>query len=132
MRVTVGWRRRLGAAGLALLVGLVSVATCYAGTREMSQREEVSCCHGMPGGCGDSEMPSAPADRFASPHHDCCAVPAASLTFTTALDRALAPSTDWVALEAPVAALADESDFTRSASAHSSPPPYLLFSTFRI
>jgi hypothetical protein len=128
MHESTGWRKRLGAAGLALLVAFVSVATCYAGTRQMPERALQASCHGMTGG-GDSDAPNV---SLAGPAHDCCTVPAANLTFTTTLDSALTPSTDWVALEAPLVGPAHESDFASTAFDHSSPPTYLLISTFRI
>jgi hypothetical protein len=127
MRSTT-WGRKLGAAGLALALALVSVATCYAGTRQMSAPSAKARCHGM---AADSNS-DAPHVSLAPPAHDCCAVPVASLTVTVSLDTALAPSTKCVSLEVPPVALPADSRARRIERDQFSPPTYLLISTFRI
>jgi hypothetical protein len=118
-------RARFVAGVVALTLGLVSSATCLAGSIDAAESPHV-CCAAMADGCGSA----------ATVTEDCCAAEQPGLT-------GFAPVTPFT-LEAPVATSAvllapppsipplTSPAFDSDASNLISPPTYLLDSVFRI
>ena len=114
---------------MALLMAVVSAATCYAGTRAMSDMAPHACCADMPEQCGGQTQA---LQRPMQSMQDCCVTPAADLV-SAAAHVAVAPSTDSVQLVTPASlqSMAAQT-VARDVVASSSPPTYLLVSVFRI
>jgi hypothetical protein len=125
------WRLRLSATFLALVMAFVSAAVCYAGT--LSEQAGQMCCAEMGSDCPDmAMMPTGLSVTAASsPHGDCCSVPPINVA-STGLLTAVAPATDWVAIQPPLIVFETETGFAGSSFDSTSPPTYLLVSTFRI
>jgi hypothetical protein len=112
---------------MALLVGFVSGATCYAGTRAASATAQM-CCVEMAYGCGESH----PSTNDMDSPHDCCAAPAANVTVAATTEAVLAPSADWVRIQPPEVLNAPDGSVAAAALRTASSPAYLLGSVFRI
>ena len=120
---------RVVSGALALALALVSVATCFAGTLQLTQQSPHASCHGMP---TENAAPSsgtvAQAAEFQA--RDCCAVQRAILGLGGAFD-AVAPPASTAALVVPLSPL-EAPPFDSRAPISSSPPTYLLLSVFRV
>ena len=118
-----GYRALSGA--LALALALVSVATCFAGTLQLTEQSHHASCHGVQRAEGAASSIGALA-----PPRDCCAVQHAVMGLGGALDALEAPLST-TALVVPPSPLRTPAIDSR-APISSSAPTYLLISVFRI
>jgi hypothetical protein len=120
---TSGSRRLAGA--LALVLAVVSSATCFAASID-AQTTPPACCAAMAGGCGSAMAVS----------HDCCAVEQPGLPGLAPLSPvtlAVPVAMSAILLSLPPSQLPLTSAAFDPDSSHPiSPPPYLLDSVFRI
>ena len=115
---------RVVSGALALALALVSVATCFAGTLQLTEQSHHASCHGM------QTEEGAPEIGTLDQAPDCCAVQRAVLGLGGASD-ALAPPASTASLVVPLSSL-EAPPFDSRTSISSSPPTYLLISVFRI
>ena len=115
---------RLVSGALALTLALVSVATCFAGTLQLTEQSHHAPCHGMQTDSAESKLGTL--DQAP----DCCAVQRAILGLGVASDALAAPpSTATVVV--PLSSL-QAPPFDSRAPISSSPPTYILISVFRV
>ena len=118
-------RARFLAGVVALTLGLMSSATCLAGSIDAPESKQ-ACCAAMADGCGSAATMS----------EDCCAAEQPGLTgFAPVTPFTLAaPVAIGAVLLAPPTSIPQHSSlpFDSDASSPISPPTYLLDSVFRI